>query len=220
MQKLSSTFIRPFMAAHGTTAKTLDIGAGTGPYRAYFPNCTTLDLDPEKHPDVVGRAEALPFADASFEAVVCTAVIQYVSSPEVAMREMYRVLTPGGALLFSALFAAAVSDGAVDKWRFTRSGVESLLAGFEEVRIEAVSGPFSTLGICLDRLVLLSSVRGGRPMKLVLRLIARGLTHLDWLVTKSWGNLEKSYAVPETITYGYNVTARKPKGESRSRAAQ
>jgi SAM-dependent methyltransferase len=57
------------------------------------------------HPDrtfrlELGSIEALPFADASFE-VVCTAgVVEYLKDDHAVLSEMYRVLRPGGYLLY------------------------------------------------------------------------------------------------------------------------
>jgi ubiquinone/menaquinone biosynthesis C-methylase UbiE len=45
-------------------------------------------------------AEALPFADGSFDSVVCTLVLCTVSSPNRALGEIGRVLRPDGRLLF------------------------------------------------------------------------------------------------------------------------
>lgn len=44
----------------------------------------------------VGKAEALPFADGSFDVVVLRQALHFVEAPVVAIREMYRVLKPGG----------------------------------------------------------------------------------------------------------------------------
>ncbi len=54
-----------------------------------------------KIPDIdwhLGSATALPFADGSFEVVFCQQGLQYFPDRAAAMREMSRVLTPGGRL--------------------------------------------------------------------------------------------------------------------------
>ena len=46
-----------------------------------------------------GAAEKLPFADASFDAAVSTQVYEYVPDMALALRELYRVMKPGGRIL-------------------------------------------------------------------------------------------------------------------------
>jgi ubiquinone/menaquinone biosynthesis C-methylase UbiE len=49
---------------------------------------------------VQAGAEAMPFADDEFDTVVVTLVLCTVPDPAVALREVARVLRPGGTLLF------------------------------------------------------------------------------------------------------------------------
>ncbi len=52
---------------------------------------------------VVGRVEALPFADGSFDVATCVAVLTFVDEAEPAVLEMARVLRLGGCLVIGDL---------------------------------------------------------------------------------------------------------------------
>lgn len=62
-----------------------------------------------------GTAEALPFADKSFDCVVCTFTLCSVQSPAGALSEARRVLRPGGRFLFCEHGLAP--DAGVVKWQ-------------------------------------------------------------------------------------------------------
>lgn len=73
-----------------------------------------------------GDALSLPFADQSFDAVVCGFGMCHVADPQVALAEAFRVLKPGGrfafsvwagpqrALAFGALYGAIQAHGVAD----------------------------------------------------------------------------------------------------------
>ncbi len=48
---------------------------------------------------IQGRAEHLPFPDETFDTVVFTYLLRYVQDPDATVRELSRVLKPGGELL-------------------------------------------------------------------------------------------------------------------------
>ncbi|MGE3541159.1 MAG: bifunctional 2-polyprenyl-6-hydroxyphenol methylase/3-demethylubiquinol 3-O-methyltransferase UbiG [Candidatus Tectimicrobiota bacterium] len=50
-----------------------------------------------------GQAEALPFAEASFDVVWCTDVLEHLADLSGAMAQMARVLKPGGLLLYDTI---------------------------------------------------------------------------------------------------------------------
>ncbi|WP_404421811.1 class I SAM-dependent methyltransferase [Nibricoccus sp. IMCC34717] len=85
--------------------------------------------------------EALPFADNFFDAVVSADVFYQVEEPAVALRELRRVLRPGGALVLTAPaypWLWSYHDEAVGgRRRFTRRALRELLAenGFNVVRL-------------------------------------------------------------------------------------
>src|ERR1039457_3407687 len=47
---------------------------------------------------VAGRAEQMPFADATFDALTFTYLLRYVDDPQATLRELARVVKPGGAV--------------------------------------------------------------------------------------------------------------------------
>ena len=49
---------------------------------------------------VSGQAQRLPFADASFDAVVACLVFEHIADTDVALGEVARVLEPGGRFVF------------------------------------------------------------------------------------------------------------------------
>src|SRR5256886_8374945 len=71
---------------------------------------------------VRGRAERLPFADASFDHVTFTYLLRYVDDPPATLRELARVIRPGGRL---ATLEFGVPPGVVFPlwWLYTRTGL-------------------------------------------------------------------------------------------------
>lgn len=51
----------------------------------------------------IQEVEALGFADASFDVVLCLGILEYVLDEQAAMRELERVLKPGGILIATML---------------------------------------------------------------------------------------------------------------------
>lgn len=89
-------------ARRGATVTGIDIAAGL--LEAAGSLSDDLDINYR-----LGDAEALPFPDASFDAVVSTFGVMFVGRPEAAARELARVCRPGGRLAL----ATWTPDGAI-----------------------------------------------------------------------------------------------------------
>ncbi len=77
----------------GVTVLDVATGGGHVARRLREEGCTVVTLDPAPgmKPDVVGRAEDLPFADASFDAVACRIAPHHFADVVAATKEMARV---------------------------------------------------------------------------------------------------------------------------------
>lgn len=84
-------------------AAVLEVGSGKGYLQDVVANYTGLDIaaSAAKHYHkrfVVGTATAMPFADHESDAVWSIWVLEHVPNPEAALREIRRVVKPGGLL--------------------------------------------------------------------------------------------------------------------------
>jgi ubiquinone/menaquinone biosynthesis C-methylase UbiE len=106
---------RPWVCSRAT-GEVLEVAVGTGLNLAHYPaglRITGIDLSPqmlavarqraaELGVDATlreGDAQSMPFADESFDTVVCTLALCGIPDDRAAIAEMKRVLRPGGRLL-------------------------------------------------------------------------------------------------------------------------
>jgi ubiquinone/menaquinone biosynthesis C-methylase UbiE len=99
-------------------ARVLDVGCGTGELlmrlRAKYPDAWLAGLDPVaemldvardklsgKEDLRIGYADSLPWASSSYDVVVSCNMFHYISHPIQALKEMARVIRPGGALVLT-----------------------------------------------------------------------------------------------------------------------
>ena len=83
------------IAASG--AQVIQLDPSEAMLRAGDPATKKAGLRSALHP-VLGRAEALPFGDDTFDAVSFTYLLRYVDDPASTMEELVRVLRPGGRI--------------------------------------------------------------------------------------------------------------------------
>lgn len=146
----------------------LEIGPGTGANLAYYPEEVLLTgLEPNPYMQrylkdkagklgrqieiVTGTAEDIPLEDESIDAAVSTLVLCSVSDQEQVLREIRRILKPGGRFLFlehvaapDGSFLCGVQRGIKPLWKWMAAGcrpdretwkrIEA--AGFKEAHLE------------------------------------------------------------------------------------
>jgi ubiquinone/menaquinone biosynthesis C-methylase UbiE len=105
-------------------AKLLDAGAGEIPYKKYTAHLkhVTQDFSQYKGPsdqrglhplswdvskiDIISDITKIPLENSSFDAVLCSEVLEHVPDPIAALKELHRILKPGGTIIITAPFAS------------------------------------------------------------------------------------------------------------------
>jgi SAM-dependent methyltransferase len=147
-------FMLQISAELAPETRLLDVGAGEQPYRELFEhvNYVTSDWANSVHPgarnvDVIGPADDLPIDDCSFDAIVCTQVLEHVAEPARVLREMHRLLVPDGLLYLTLPLAWELHEEPFDFYRYTRYGISHLLRanGFTDIDARPRNDCFTTI---------------------------------------------------------------------------
>jgi SAM-dependent methyltransferase len=110
------------LSAHGPFARFLSGAARSASLSEYFPGVGPGSLHRGVRCEDLQR---LTYVDASFDLVTHTEVLEHVADDACALRELYRVLRPGGTMLFtvplhggpSTIERARSRDGAIEHLR-------------------------------------------------------------------------------------------------------
>lgn len=206
-------------------ADVLDVGAGSAPYRTLFAHCryrtqdfSQLRPNQLRHGsygaiDYVCDATAIPVEAASFDVVLCTEMLEHVPEPEAVIRELARVLRPGGKLLLTAPLGSGIHQEPHHYYGgFTPFWYQRFLAaaGFEDIEVEPNAGFFSFYGQESQRFLRMT-----RPLGGVMPTVGSLLFMPFWLVLLPLlgvgfpllGKLLDRFDTARHFTVGYHVTA-------------
>ena len=196
----------------GDGARAIDVGCGTGHHLGLLrgrgfevsgidASAPMLARARKEHPDLDLRSadvEALPYPDAHFDLALSVEVLRYLARPEAALREIARVLRPGGLGLVTAApllnlngyflvnrLAAALPLPGLTRLKqyfvMPRGLARSLAqAGFTNVEVHGVYlGPINWIERLLPR-ALPRSLRAWEPIdtRLADQPLLRGLSNM------------------------------------------
>jgi len=190
---------RALEARPPSSHRVLDLGCG--PRRLDGTVRCDLTLQP---PGVRADAARLPFRAGTFDCVLATALLEHVPYPAWIVREVRRVLRPGGLFCVEVPFLEGYHADPDDYQRFTFRGLDVLLGRFEILEREVCVGPTSALSWML-REYPAAWFRSAAPA-LAAKFVAAWLTlpikYLDWLAARRPGAFR--------IAAGLAVLAKRP----------
>lgn len=205
----------------------LDVGAGSCVYRDLFTHCDYKAQDFQQLKDhqlrngsygsidYVCDATAIPVADASFDAILCTEVLEHVPEPVKVIAEFARILKPGGKLILTAPLGSGIHQEPHHYYGgYTPYWYEKFLPmhGFTRVSVQANAGSFRFFS--QEALRFLQS---SRPFRLGMPLVLEVAWSPVWillapvlglLVPVTCAILDR-FDAEKRFTVGYHVTAEK-----------
>ncbi len=191
-RKISRPILRRFIRAHGTTEPTLLLHPEEG--TEHFPNRFIVSKRPKDQPDLlvdVAYRDLARLPSESYSMIVCSGLLEHIPDPQRFVDELYRILTPGGRVLISCSCCFSIHEGPHDYFHFTPFGIRVLFGKWSRFEVLRGScGPFTTLGILLQRVLLQCEIFP--PLRPVLELLVHLVPILDRAVTRQYATLSKA----------------------------
>jgi SAM-dependent methyltransferase len=202
----------------------LDAGAGDCRYSTHFTghryeSCDFAQVGGKTYGTLTHVCDIrdIPVEEGRYDAVLCTQVLAHIPDPAACLRELRRVLKPGGALWLTAPLFFQENEPPYDFFRFTQHGLRHLLreAGLEEQRLEWLEGYAGTvsyqLGMAFRALPRSPGGLGGGAVGLLTAgavwLSLPMMAGLSWLLAKAD---TRRKAVGRGMCKNYVVVARRP----------
>jgi SAM-dependent methyltransferase len=136
----------------------LDAGAGDAPYKSLLAHTRYESADfemvdkPYAKSTYVCDLQSIPVEDARFDYIFFNQTMEHLPQPHLALKELFRVLKPGGKLIYTAPLFYEEHEQPYDFYRYTQFGIRFLFegAGFEFERLDWLEGYYSAVGYQVD----------------------------------------------------------------------
>jgi len=150
------SFISNKISLIAKSGQILDLGGGKrfqkwlAPYKPLFneSDYKTFDYDASTGADIVGDIHDIPLSDDSFDSVICSSVLEHVKDPRKAVKEIHRILKPGGAVfvMVPSTYPYHARPGHYpDYWRFFEDTLKDIFSEFSEIEIVKRGGYFTAM---------------------------------------------------------------------------
>lgn len=183
----------------------LDVGCGKMPYKKYILENsevnTYIGLDIETamkydtiiKPDYTWDGKEMPFKDESYDTLLATEVLEHCPTPELVLKEMYRVLKKDGYILLTVPFLWPLHETPHDEYRYTPFALRRLLedVGFRNIEVKSSGGWHASMAQMLGLWVKRSGISSQKQKILskILKPIIKFLIKKDTVPTNFYEGL-------------------------------
>lgn len=180
--------LRELLANLSLDAQGLNVGAGQ---TKVDPRIKNMEIEAGEGIDIVGSVEDIPCESNFFDLVIAQEVLEHVSSPHLAVREIHRVLKPNGIAYIQLPFIIGYHPCPRDYWRFTHEGLTELVesANFEAMKMAVSVGPaVGFYRIIVEFFAIVMSAiysKLYKPAKLLFSILFYPIKWLDPLLKRS-----------------------------------
>jgi len=186
----------------GSDKVIINLGSGIKRIRNDVIN---IDFYPFENVDIVADIVDLPLTDNSIDAVINEFVLEHVKEPEKIIKEIYRVLKPGGILYLAVPFVASFHSSPSDYYRWTKLGLREMLKNFDEsecrIRCGSTSALVYVFSEWISTILSLGIMKLQQIFFLFFLTIFSPLNLLDFLISK--------FPTSENIAYGFYYIGKK-----------
>jgi len=210
-------------------SKVLDVGAGGCPHRKLFSHCEYFTQDFVQLSDnqiqnqlgygkidFVSDILNIPVPDKSFDVILCTEVIEHIPDPISAIKEISRILKPGGTLLITAPLQSGLHQepyhfyGGYTKYWYQRFLIENDLTDLVIEPNGSLYTTYFSLGLTIFK-SFLEILLGDKNLlrKLIAFISLIIFVPILLILNAIFSFLWESIFQQEGFTAGYHVMAKK-----------
>jgi SAM-dependent methyltransferase len=177
------------------SGKLLDYGCGAKPYQSLFTVEKYVGIDTQKSGhdhsneqiDVFFDGQKIPLDNSSFDCVFTSEVFEHIFEPDMALKEIHRVLKSKGKLLITTPFCWNEHEVPYDYARYSGFGLKYLLEknGFKVLQQKKIGHPLSVIiQLYLIWVESFFHQRGPRGRKILALLLVFPMNLLHLLINK------------------------------------
>ena len=152
MRRHHYQWLKQMLEAFPDNSRIIDVGCGPGQFTDLIDNhdCCGIDFYPYPNVNLVADiSDVIPLEDSSADIAILSNVLEHVYDFQTLLKEIHRVLRPGGSILIVVPFMIKLHQLPYDFFRYTRHALERIgeETGFADIQVDELGNFFDVWDI-------------------------------------------------------------------------